>query len=125
MKANIKASHKTLQMGGMSKKEADRIVNQYTYNFVEQRLEAADLFIEWGLHEVFGFGKVRLKRLFDRVTELMDEYIKKYGDVECATIAIKNDLNSIGYNYDEEIARSTERAKKLKVDVWKNKELDR
>jgi hypothetical protein len=37
-----------------------------------------DAIILWTLHEVFGFGPIRLKRFYDAFAPAMDELVKRY-----------------------------------------------
>ena len=126
MKAKIKPTEKTIQMNGLlSKKQITAITNEYTRNFVEQRLETGDLFMLMAIHDLLGFGKKRLRRFFIKCTDLMDEYRGKFGEAEDMNIAIKNDLKHLGFDYDEEVRQSIIRGRNVKSSVWINKEINK
>ena len=97
-------------MNVYGKKGKERIIKNKLVQEIEWIAEHCDLLTLVTLHEVFGFGAKRLRRLYSKVSVLHDEFKNKYiasddkvlGEGRCDTYALKNYLKRIGFDYDKE-----------------------
>ena len=96
-------------MKSFNKKMQKRLFRETVSEEVLKNAEIYDLAVLWSLHEVFGFGKIRLSRFYRR-------WVKTYRDTKAAyfcegdeetfgsrtdAYVIKKRLKEIGFYYDE------------------------
>ena len=94
----------------MSKKGRERVIKKTIVEEIEWLCEHCDLLTLIALHEEFGFGAERLRRMYRKVGILHDEFKRKYMTAEdesattnrCDTYAMKVYLKRIGFDFDEE-----------------------
>ena len=94
----------------LGKKGKERIIKKSLVNEMEWLAEHCDLLTLVTLHEEFGFGAERLRKLYRKVSILHDEFKNKYiasddtnlGEGRCDTYAMKCYLKRIGFDYDKE-----------------------
>ena len=94
----------------MSKKGRERQIKRVIVEEIEWLCEHCDLLTLVALHEEFGFGAERLRRVYFAVGTLHDEFKKKYmaaddtvtAEGRCDTYAMKEYLKRIGFDFDEE-----------------------
>ena len=92
-----------------------------------ERVEYLDMICMMALHEVYGFGPVRLARYYNAIVE-MDEHYKKYngsdeplfgrrgkkdGMPRMDLLKVKADLKSIGVDYDALVAEGEAEKEKM------------
>lgn len=94
----------------LSKKGKERIIKKSLVDEMEWVAEHCDLLTLVTLHEEYGFGAERLRKLYRKIGVLHDEFKNKYiasddtvlGEGRCDTYALKNYLKRIGFDYDKE-----------------------
>lgn len=94
----------------MSKKGKERLIKKTLVEEMEWLCEHCDLLTLVALHEEFGFGAERLKKLYAKMLTLHDDFKNKYisnddtrlEEGRCDTYAMKQYLKRIGFDYDEE-----------------------
>ena len=100
-------------MKTLSKKGRERIIRNSIVEEMEWISEHCDLLTLVALHEEFGFGAERLRKLFKKISTLHDDFKAKYISADdtklyagrCDTYAMKEYLRRIGFDYDAECER--------------------
>lgn len=91
-----------------------QIPEMITLRSHEERVEYLDMICLMALHEVYGFGPVRLRRYYDMIVKMNDHYQryngkdeplfgrrgKKDGMPRMDLLKVKADLKAIGVDYD-------------------------
>ena len=96
-------------MNSYDKKMKDKLFKQTVSKEVLKNAEIYDLTVLWTLHEVFGFGKKRLRLFYVLWVKIYRATKKAYfceGDEETFgsrtdAYVIKKRLKEIGFDYDE------------------------
>jgi hypothetical protein len=94
----------------LGKKGKERQIKRILVDEMEWIAEHCDLLTLVALHEEFGFGADRLRKLFAKICVLHNEFKEKYiaeddtqlTDGRCDTYAMKVYLKRIGFDYDAE-----------------------
>lgn len=92
------------------KKGRERQIKKVIVDEIEWFCEHCDLLTLVALHEEFGFGAERLRKLYRRSGALHDEFKRKYMAADdtvtergrCDTYAMKEYLKRIGFDFDKE-----------------------
>lgn len=96
-------------MRAYDRKAQDKKSRAFIMKEAQNLLEASDLFSLTTVHDLFGFGKIRLERCYRGFQETYDVYKGKYltkdDSVVCGdrtdTYALKMHLSWLGFDYDE------------------------
>lgn len=98
----------------LGKKGKERIIKKCLVDEMEWVAEHCDLLTLVALHEEFGFGADRLRKLYAKMSALHDDFKNKYiaeddtrlAEGRCDTYAMKMYLKRIGFDYDEECEKA-------------------
>ena len=97
-------------MKTLSKKGKERQIKNAIVNEMDWLAQHCDLLMLIALHEEYGFGAERLRKIYRKIVKLHDEFKAKYmasddtvlGEGRCDTYALKSYLKRIGFDYDKE-----------------------
>lgn len=98
-------------------KAAQIVAREEAVKSVTQLVEHADLIVLSVLHSKYGFGAKRLKDFYREFMDTYDDYVRRYmtaedikagfsGGERWDTIALKEHLAGIGFDYDKIVAEA-------------------